>query len=219
MSKPSAKVLVGITQRVDKVAGRAEYRDALDQRVVEWVNIAGFQPVPVPNALVDNAYTSQHVEHPTLKEWLLTIRPSALLLSGGNDVGECPQRDATERHLLSWAAGNRVPVLGICRGLQMIAVWAGAALTRVKNHVKVHHRLVVLAQANEWPKSVNSYHNWGLAYCPNGFEAVAWAEDGVIEAIRHAKLSWEGWMWHPEREAQFLPEDSARLKALFRGCL
>ena len=35
-----------------------------------------------------------------------------------------------------------------------------------------------------------------------------------IEAMRHGTLPWEGWMWHPEREANFSPRDLARMKAL-----
>ena len=65
------------------------------------------------------------------------------------------------------------------------------------------------------PKSVNSYHDFGLQKCPDGYEILAVAEDGSVEAIKHTKLHWEGWMWHPERELVFSPRDIARLKGLF----
>lgn len=145
------------------------------------------------------------------------MRPEALVLSGGNDIGEYPERDATERHLLTWAAANRIPVLGICRGLQMMAVWAGGNLVPVEGHVRTRHALSVSAPQGEWSASVNSFHNWGLSSCPDGFEIAAQAEDGGIEAIRHIELPWEGWMWHPEREETFAPQDTARLRRLFSG--
>jgi len=110
-----------------------------------------------------------------------------------------------------------VPVLGICRGLQMIAVWAGIDLVKINGHVGSRHQLVVDTQENAWPSNVNSFHNWGLAYCPSGFEVTAVAEDGSIEAIKHVELPWEGWMWHPEREATFSIQDTNRLKELFNG--
>lgn len=217
MTGAPSKIIVGITQRVDKVENRSEIRDALDQRLVQWVNLAGFQPVPVPNVMSSGISTGQQTEQPLLEEWLLAIHPGALLLSGGNDIGEYSRRDATERYLLSWAAGRRIPVLGICRGMQMMAVWAGTELVKVEGHVKARHCLAVPKQGEGWPGNVNSYHNWGLASCPAGFEVAARAENGGIEAIRHLELPWEGWMWHPEREPEFSTLDLKRFKALING--
>lgn len=208
-----SKNLVAITQRIDSVASRAELRDALDQRLVQWLVQAGFLPVAVPNTLSD----TDHPDEPTLEHWLQAVQPGALILSGGNDIGEYPARDATEHYLLSWAEAKRVPVLGICRGLQMMAVWAGGELVKKEGHVGSRHQLAVATRKDEWPVDVNSYHNWGLASCPDGFEVAAQAEDGSIEAIRHIKLPWEGWMWHPEREMPFSPQDIKRLKRLFSG--
>lgn len=208
-----SKILVGITQRIDSVAGRAELRDALDQRLVQWLVHAGFLPVVVPNTLSG----TDHPSEPTLENWLQAVQPGALILSGGNDIGEYPARDATERYLLTWAEKKQIPVLGICRGLQMMAVWSGVDLVKKEGHVGSRHQLVVSDRKNEWPANVNSYHNWGLASCPDGFEIAAQAEDGSIEAIKHITLPWEGWMWHPEREVPFSPQDIKRLKRLFSG--
>lgn len=209
---PNSKIVVGVTQRIDSVAGRDELRDALDQRLVQWLVHAGFLPVAVPNILSDNGHPE-----PVLESWLQAIQPGALILSGGNDIGEYPARDATERYLLSWAEAKRVPVLGICRGLQMMAVWAGVDLVKREGHVGSRHQLMIPNQKDEWPANVNSYHNWGLAYCPERFEVAARAEDGLIEAIKHVELPWEGWMWHPEREELFAPQDIKRIKGLFSG--
>ena len=207
------KLVVGISLRIDSVPGRAELRDALDQRLIRWLAHAGLMPVLVPNTLSNTDSQREAL----LDEWLQTLQPGALVLSGGNDIGEFPVRDATERYLLSWAEAKQIPVLGICRGLQMMAVWAGVGLVERVGHVGSRHRLVVSNGSAEWPADVNSYHNWGLDSCPGGFEIAAQAEDGSIEAIRHIALPWEGWMWHPEREAPFSLHDSLRLKRLFVG--
>jgi N5-(cytidine 5'-diphosphoramidyl)-L-glutamine hydrolase len=213
MSNSTATALIAITQRIDSVPGRGELRDALDQRLIRWVSQAGFIPIAVSNAMLDPGTSGSS----GIDSWLKAVRPNALILSGGNDVGEYPERDATESHLLSWARTERVPALGICRGLQMMAVWAGTELTRLEGHVATRHQLSSQGSNDEWPGTVNSFHNWGFHSCPAGFEILSRAPDGSVEAMRHSTLPWEGWMWHPEREPGFAPRDISRLRRLVRG--
>ena len=208
-------MIVGITQRIDNIKGRSELRDALDQKLTQWLIQAGLLPVSIPNSLFGMYCSGEIKDELIFNSWLQAIRPQALILSGGNDIHEYPQRDATERHLLSWAEANQVPVLGICRGLQIMADWAGTSLTQVEGHVGTQHKLVVSDRANEWPATVNSYHNWSPSECPSQYEVMAQAEDGAIEAMRHISLPWEGWMWHPEREEPFCRIDMLRIKRLF----
>lgn len=201
---------VAVSQRVDVWADRGERRDALDQRLCQWLMAAGCIPMPVPNALIAN----HDEEWPELQSWLLAVKPDAVLLSGGNDIGEAPERDNTERYLLAYAKELALPALGICRGMQMMAVWAGGSLAPVSGHVRIRHRLQAAANSGEWPDEINSFHNFALADCPNGFMVTARAEDGAIEAMHHETLPWEGWMWHPEREPQFNIADVMRFRAL-----
>ena len=195
---------VVVSQRVDVIPERGERRDALDQRLTAWLLAAGYLPVPMPNLFAGQRAAAQ-------QQWLSAIAPAAVLLSGGNDVGDCPERDASERGLLSWAAENGVPLLGICRGMQMMEVEGGARLMRVAGHAGTSHAVHgTIARA-----AVNSYHDYALTACPQDYEALAHADDGTIEAICHRSLPWEGWMWHPEREAQPQADDLKRLRTLF----
>ncbi|UCV06667.1 gamma-glutamyl-gamma-aminobutyrate hydrolase family protein [Dechloromonas denitrificans] len=213
MNRKTTTPVALVTQRVDPVSGRVEIRDALDQRLVEWLSAAGFLSFPMPNALLGATGADG------VAEWLRVLQPDILVLSGGNDVGEQPARDATERHLLSWAQERRLPALGICRGMQMMAVWAGGTLGRVSGHVGVRHQLKLREekQRSDWPEVVNSYHNWGVGNIPRGFVPQAWAEDGSVEAMRHKTLPWEAWMWHPEREEPFNNADVNRIERLLDG--
>jgi gamma-glutamyl-gamma-aminobutyrate hydrolase PuuD len=197
----SARV-VAVTQREDAIVDRAERRDALDQRLAAWLSSAGFVPVPVPNSL-----------GAAVDAWLITVNPDAFVFSGGNDIGEAPSRDATERRLLDHARDRQRPVLGICRGMQMMSVWAGGQLARIEGHVRTRHQFASGGQ--QWPREVNSFHNFGLVSCPPGFTVALRAADGSIEAIRHETLPWEGWMWHPEREEPVSSIDTTRLRDLF----
>ena len=193
--------IVAVSQRVDHFPERNETRDALDQRLATFVAICGYMPVQVPNSLGW-----------AIRDWLTVVQPAAVLLSGGNDIGQCAERDDTETALLRYAHECHMPVLGICRGMQMLAHWSGTDLHPVHGHVRTRHCL-----AGEIVGEVNSYHDFALATCPEGFEVLARSEDGEIEAIRHQSLPWEGWMWHPEREENFDARDVQRIKVLFGG--
>ena len=206
-------MLVGITQRVDKVSSYNEWRDSVDQRLIEWVVESGFIPVLIPNSLVDLKLSK--TEQPILDDWLQSLSIDSLLLSGGNDIGSIPKRDLTESYLLSWAEKNIKPVLGICRGMQMMGTYSGGRLIKVDKHVKTRHNLQTIGSNKQlFSKSVNSYHNQALYKCPSEFKVLAKSEDGCIEAMAHKSLPWEAWMWHPEREDVFYENELDRFRKL-----
>ena len=201
------KVVV-VSQRVDAFPDRNEIRDALDQRMIDFLFAAGYLAMPVPNNLF-----GKHIKGKLssgLAAWLNATSPCAVVLSGGNDIGQITIRDSTEKLLLQYAYTNTLPVLGICRGMQMIAHWFGVELHKVNGHVSKRHKLI-----GKINREVNSYHSYSLMSCPENFEVLARSEDWEIEAIRHLKLPWNGWMWHPERESQFSNQDIACVRSLF----
>ena len=200
---------VVVSQRVDVLSDRDEIRDAVDQRLVTFLLETGYFPVPIPNSLCMEKNGDRFGQE-KLDAWLTSIKPVAIVLSGGNDIGQSAARDFTENWLLDRASETILPVLAICRGMQMMAHWANVELRPVAGHVKRRHRL-----SGQITDTVNSYHDYALENCPQNFDVLASSEDGVIEAIRHQSLPWEGWMWHPEREADFNQNDILRVKRLF----
>jgi len=206
--------------RIDEYPDREERRDAVDQDLIRFILDAGFFPVLVPNSMVEVSVEGW-AESPYMKvfdlgavrnleRFIREVDPVGVVLSGGNDIGSCEDRDITEQVLLRYALKHQLPALGLCRGMQMMGVFSGVELTGVSGHVRTRHQLV-----GEISREVNSYHNLGLSGCPDGFRVLATAEDGGIEAIRSGTLNWEGWMWHPERENPFNVADIKQFQKLF----
>lgn len=207
---------IGLTQRVDCIIDRGERRDALDQRwavrLAEW----GYLSIPLPNraALVD--------------ELLTGLGLAGVILTGGNDIADlpgatntAPQRDAFERRLIERCTACGIPILGVCRGMQMLAAYYSARLVRVDGHVAARHLLKVL-RTSVMPLSdrreVNSYHEYAIdpASVNDDLQVVAAAPDGTPEAIVHRTLAQWGIMWHPERGPQD-DADARLLHTLFGG--
>ncbi|MEJ7771813.1 MAG: gamma-glutamyl-gamma-aminobutyrate hydrolase family protein [Geodermatophilaceae bacterium] len=160
---------------------------------------------------------------------VLADRLDGLILVGGSDLDPAlygqqphplaqepvPERDAAELALLSVMREQQRPVLGICRGIQVMAVAAGGQLIQHLPDALGHEdhsptpgsygeHDVTIAQGSRLhtilgPASrVSSYHHQGLANHP-GYVATAWAPDGTVEAIEDpARPFCIGVLWHPE---------------------
>ena len=177
--------VVAVSQRVDDYPDRGETRDALDQQLAAWIARAGFTPVPVPNRLGDED---------AICSWLSNVSPVGIVLSGGPDIGRHPERDRTEGVLIDHADAFNLPLLGICRGMQVLAHRFGGSLIEREGHVRVRHELDY-ETGEVLPTTVNSFHTWTVTDCPPAFRVLATCgADGTIEAFAHLERPWEGWM-------------------------
>jgi len=149
-----------------------------------------------------------------------------LLLTGGPDIsprlyGESnesrtgpadTERDDFEFGLVHAAMAAELPVLGICRGLQMINVALGGSLAQ---HVDGHERVVQPSAADQRATivrdsalhrilgvtqiGINSLHHQAIDRLADDLNATAFAPDGVLEAVGHARAMVLGVQWHPEK--------------------
>lgn len=194
---------VAVTQRVSVVPGYGERRDCLDQSWTKFLAACHLLPVPLPN-ITDTALA--------LCE---QAGVAGLLLTGGNDLASCggdaPERDAVECALLDMAGQRRLPVLGVCRGMQVIQQRYAVALSRVDGHVAQHQMIRV----GDEPREVNSYHRFAAFDTRTPLEVWAVADDGVIEAVRHPEQLITGIMWHPERLAPFSAADIELFRRIY----
>jgi N5-(cytidine 5'-diphosphoramidyl)-L-glutamine hydrolase len=192
---------VAVTQRVVVDLPHATRRDCLDQVWVKFLLRCGLLPIPIPNS-VDAALT-------------ICEKVSGIVLTGGNDLtaygGDAPERDETETALLDLAERRDLPIMGVCRGMQMIQHRFGVRLQQVHGHVAPRQRISIDGKSVE----VNSFHNFGaMEVCP---PLLTWAvaDDGVIKAVRHSDRRMIGVMWHPERLEPFAADDVARFSRFF----
>jgi len=207
---------IGITQRQLYFKKYGETRDMIDRRLVDWVISAGFMPVPIPNNLVQ--ISSSDSSQVFLEKWITNIGFDGFLLSGGGDSGDDTLRDITENSLIDFSKKNSIPILGICRGMQVLGMHDGAALEVISGHANSIHAISFTIKGSvARSKSVNSYHNFGFKTCPKSYNVVAISDDGCIEAMRHKFHNWEGWMWHPERERQFEEFDLENFRNLINN--
>tara|TARA_B100000161_G_scaffold265579_1_gene242651 strand:+ start:8335 stop:8982 length:648 start_codon:yes stop_codon:yes gene_type:complete len=197
---------IGISQRVDLV--RNERRDSLDQNWFRILKNFKLQILPIPNLLTNPI------------EWIENQKIEAFILSGGNDlsffkksnkkeVNEC--RDKLEILILRYCKKKKIPVIGICRGLQIINYFFNKKINLKKNiiHVNSKHNIYPNIQEKfrffkEKKKviKVNSYHNFIIPVneVSKELRIVYRDKDQNAEAVEHKSLPWVGIMWHPERE-------------------
>jgi N5-(cytidine 5'-diphosphoramidyl)-L-glutamine hydrolase len=194
---------VAITQRVSVIPAYGERRDCLDQEWTKFLAACGLLPVLLPN----------------VTETALAVCDRAgivgIVLTGGNDLaalgGDAPERDAVENALLDLAERRRLPVLGVCRGMQVIQQRFDIPLRRVEGHVV--QRQVIRIDGE--PKEVNSFHHFGAFDSRPPLDVWAVAADGVVKAVRHSAQPMTGIMWHPERSTPYSPADLVLFRQLF----
>jgi putative glutamine amidotransferase len=207
-----AKPVIGVSLAGEE-CGYAE-RESLYLAALER---AGAEPLPVR--------PGREREIPDLLR-----RAAGWLLSGGDDIapelyGEEPHpalkevnppRDRMDLLLAKAALARGTPVLGVCLGVQMLNVAAGGTLVQdiasalpgarehsggTRHEVRVEGGSRLASLTGPGPIEVNSFHHQSVKRLGRGFRAVAWAPDGVVEAIERPEAPFVlGVQWHPERE-------------------
>lgn len=172
----------------------------LDQRWTGLIERLGGCPVPLCNT----------VSEP--EAYLERLGIEGLIMTGGNDIATvpgakdpAPERDQFEARAYTYCRERRLPVLGVCRGAQMINLFAGGRLERIANHIALRHGIKwndALPPGWHCPAEVNSYHGWAIPVdgLATDLTAAGRAEDGSVEAFYSVNVPVTGIVWHPERE-------------------
>jgi len=156
--------------------------------------------------------------------WIIRI-----IASRSNSSGVDPARDELERSLIDQCLKRRLPILGICRGEQLLNVHFGGTLhqrltgfytetTEIRTilpqkDITVEHGTRLYDIFGPIPCRVNALHRQGVHHLGNGIVVSARDRNGIIQAIEHEGDTWVlGVQWHPE----FMPQ-APRQRMLFRA--
>jgi putative glutamine amidotransferase len=205
-----------ITQRASKDKYGCNI-DFLEHSYINYLEKFNIKLIVIPNS-------TAHLEE------YFDLNIQGIILSGGNDVnpelyGEenkkssdiSNDRDRCEKKILDIAVEKKIPLLGICRGLQFSNVYFGGKINQDLHqkcgdkHLPAQDHRVVLKENTiiDCLKSqeilVNSYHN--QAVFPEDLSSelktfVFEKESGLIEGIYHPQLPLAAIQWHPEREKE-----------------
>ncbi|MET7637419.1 gamma-glutamyl-gamma-aminobutyrate hydrolase family protein [Streptomyces sp. NPDC005438] len=208
------KPLIGVSTYLEPTARWGDWQlpaVLLPQGYPRLVEVAGGLPVLLPPTDPDDAAR-------------VVDRLDAVVVAGGPDVDPrryeaerdprtgppAPQRDAWELALMEAALASGTPLLGICRGAQVLNVALGGTL---RQHLEGHRKdvgvfgehLVVPVPGTRYaslapePCPVPTYHHQCVDRLGRGLVASAHAEDGTVEAVELPGERWVlGVQWHPE---------------------
>jgi len=183
----------GITTRITQANGYEESRDSLAHDWADFFTREFPKDIwaSIPNIGSDAV------------RYFQSLSLNVLILSGGDSIGETPKRDETEFALLDYALKKSIPVIAVCRGMQIVNSYFGGNILMgdqnfVSNHRATRHEVVF---EDETILSLNSYHNNLIheqSLSPHLSVLARCKEDNSIEAFTGRGLI--GIMWHPERE-------------------
>lgn len=206
---------IAITQRVETIANYHEKRDCLDQQWAMLLSQAGYLPIPLFN------------EHSLVDDYINCLQLDGIILSGGNSIidlsdseNTAPERDLFEHKLIDAAMTNNMPILGVCRGFQLLNIHFGGKISKINQHVAIRHKIFTYHNDYRQQKivrEVNSFHNFGIQYqdLSPQLNALYVDDQSWVEAAINKEAGLAAIMWHPEREQPFHTADISFLRQVF----
>jgi N5-(cytidine 5'-diphosphoramidyl)-L-glutamine hydrolase len=195
---------IGITLRIEHIQKYDEKRDAISHDWAKILSISNVFPILIPNNLKNTKY------------FLKTMNLDGIILSGGDNKGDDLERDNTEKEIIEFAIKAKIPLLGVCRGMQVLNDFFGGSLSISNdfNHVAKHHEIELIGifsqkLFNSKKIEVNSFHNNLIKKDNLGNDLQEFAvseKDNTVEGFYHKNLPIMGVMWHPEREQSYQNE-------------
>ena len=133
-----------------------------------------------------------------------------IILPGGNNLFSNDKiskiRIKVEFDLIKYALKKNIPILGICRGMQVINFFFKGNQSKIRGHMRTNHKIFFEKKIfNKKKINVNSFHNFGIPRkkMSTKLEVIAIDKDDNVEIFKHKKRNIYGFMWHPERNKTY----------------
>ena len=195
-------MIVGITSDIKKYF--TTYIDILDHNWINYFERKKINYFQFPNSI---KLTNNILKRKNLKIDLI-------IFPGGCDINNNKPnifRINTEKNILKFAIKKKIPLVGICHGMQLINIFFKGKLSKVKNHMK-KNKQIYLKNKNVFNKKqliVKCYHNYGIKEKFLGINLKSLGNDllGNVEIFKHKNYKIYGFMFHPEREKNYINLD------------
>ena len=204
------------TKKLVAIADVCKTNGFISARVTnsDAIAAAGFLPVLVPSLADTNAVAE------------IMDRVDALVLTGAIKESDKDKRNEFDFMLIRMALERGLPVVGFCRGHQVINRYFGGKIARIPKDLnpKIVHKGEVSAYikdtfhemeivpgsrlskvVKERRVKINTSHRYHVTELGEGLVVTARSDDGVIEAFEHKTLPVTGFQFHPERAFPVLP--------------
>ena len=124
---------VGLTMRIEDLSKNDERRDCIDQRWYNFLDTCNLRPILIPN--LEYFVSEKHLN-----------KLSGIILTGGNSLshlgGNAPEREVVEKKLIKYAIEKKLPLMGVCRGMQVLQNYYDVPIKNIDGHVGTRHNLL-----------------------------------------------------------------------------
>lgn len=161
-------------------------RDTTDKQIFIWLSSMGFEILP-PGTKADS--------------WI-----DGIVIAGGLAPHDDPERDAIEFELVNTALREKIPFLGICRGMEVLVTALGGSIKKMSSQeIDLHkykwHAVSLsnhfpIKKLDVWSNHVNEIDKF------KSLNLVGVSLDGKVEALINEKDRLLGVLWHPEKSNQ-----------------
>ncbi len=194
-----------ITPRINYEKKGKYFKYIIEKDYIDYFKKFGISLIPL-------TYDKNYIDK------IFRTKIKVIIFSGGNDLyiknknKENKIRDQFENYLFKKCLENKIPIIAICRGFQLISLFFNGKLNRTNNHVALSHKIYLKNKI----LNVNSFHRYKVTKINKNFKILGITNDKSIEYAFSKKYKILCTMFHPERKNKDQTEVNKIIKNFFK---